>query len=132
MKIWFLESNDDLVPMLRSRHWYLYLEKVLICLDLKCFSPIFNKGSWESGTCHHLVSGLRDRIVWVSFSYNVVMSLTPAAQLWLLQYVPVNCFLSPQVVTEHGVVCQLSSYDERAFHVLQYTWPLGRLDPFMT
>ena len=72
--------------------------------------------------CHHLVGGLYVRIVSISFSWNVVTSLTPAARLWRLQHVPVNCFLSPLAVTVQDIICQLSSYNECALRV-----PLVRL-----
>ena len=42
---------------------------------------MFNKGCWGLDTCHYLIGGLRGRIIWVSFSWNVVTSLTLAAQL---------------------------------------------------
>ena len=116
LKIRFLGSSDGLAPLGVKARIFI-LEKVIACLDLECYHPIFSKGCWGLDTCGRLIGGPRGRIVWVSFSQDVVMSLTLAARLWRLQHVPVNCVVSLPVVTVQDVVCQLQSYDERGLHV---------------
>ena len=45
------------------------------------FSPKFSWGSWELDACHHLVSGLHDRLSGSAFSEPWLLLLTPAMLL---------------------------------------------------
>ena len=93
-------------PLLGSRRWYLYMEKVLICLDLECFSPIFSKGNWELDVCHHLVGGLHGRIVWVSFSRNVITSSDTCSAVGTIAAHPCQVLFVPASSnrTRHGLL----------------------------
>ena len=67
MKIWFMGLSDGLAP-LGVKELIFIPEKVLTCLDLEWYHPLFSKDSWGLDTCCRLIGGLRVRIVWVSFS----------------------------------------------------------------
>ena len=99
-------SSDDWAPLgVKTR--IFVPEKGITCLDLGCYHPIFNKGCWGLDTCGSLISGLRGRIVWVSFFWDVATSLTTVVRLWRLQHFPISCVVSLPTVTVQDVVCQL-------------------------
>ena len=72
------------------------LEKVISCLDLRYDQPIFNKGCWGLDTCGCLIGGPYGHIVWVSFFWDVVTSLTTAALLWWLQHTSLSTTSCPR------------------------------------
>ena len=78
-------------------------EKVVTFLELGCYHLIFSNGCWGLDMCSRLIGGLRVRIVWVSFFWNMGTSLTTATRLRWLQHVPDNCGASLPVVTVHGM-----------------------------
>ena len=56
------EFKCGLAP-LRVKAWVFILQKVIACLDLECYHPVFNKGCWGLDTCDHLIGGLRGCII---------------------------------------------------------------------
>ena len=76
----FLGSSDGLAPFGAKPRIFIP-EKVIVCLDLECYHPIFNKSCWGLDTCVCLIGGLRGHIVWVSFFWDMVTSLAPTTSL---------------------------------------------------
>ena len=115
MKIRFMGSSDGLA-LLESRR-DLYLKKVLTCLDLKCYHPLFSKGCWGTGHVSYFDWSSTWSYCLGKLFQDMIMSLTPAARLWLLQHILVSCVLSPPTMIVQDMICQLQSYDERDLHV---------------
>ena len=110
-------------PLLGSRWGYLYLKNVVPCLNLGCYHMIFSNSCCGLDTCSCLIGGPCNRIVLVSFFWNVGTSLTATTRLWRLQHVLDSCGTSLPAIIIHGMWLALLSCTVDCCVVRTDLWP---------